>query len=509
MTSFDLNIERVLENWEIAHALREIIANALDEKLLTDTRDISIYKNGNNNWCVRDFGRGLHYEHLTQNESQEKLQHPNLVIGKFGVGLKDAFATLDRHHIKTLIKSKYGNITLEKLPKNGFNDIITLHAIISTPSDLQFEGTEFIFEGIQDSDMQKAKDFFLVFSAEQLLETTQYGQVFKRTLKGGRIYINGMYVAEEENFLFSYNITSLTQAMRKALNRERSHIGRTAYKDRVESILLGCGKKETAQLLVEDLKEFDSGKSHEELKWVNIATHACKLLNALQKVIFLTSSELLLAKDMVDRATRDGYVVNIVPGNVKEKISGMQDLNDNPIRDLSKYVTEWNNSFKYQIISPDKLNGHEMAIFNKADSILKLIRGKPLQVKAILISETMRLEGYQEAVGVWEKVEQRIIIKRSQLKRLEDFAGTLLHELAHARSGEGDISREFERELTNLLGLITATILSQELAEREPARQERKEQQQAWRATGCCESCGEKLGLLERIGGQIKCKKHR
>ena len=34
---FDLNIEEVLENWEIYHALREIIANALDEQILTKT----------------------------------------------------------------------------------------------------------------------------------------------------------------------------------------------------------------------------------------------------------------------------------------------------------------------------------------------------------------------------------------------------------------------------------------------------------------------------------------
>lgn len=32
---FDLNIEQVLENWEVCHAVREIIANALDETTLT------------------------------------------------------------------------------------------------------------------------------------------------------------------------------------------------------------------------------------------------------------------------------------------------------------------------------------------------------------------------------------------------------------------------------------------------------------------------------------------
>ena len=31
-------------------------------------------------------GRGLKYEHLTQNENQEKLKNPTKVIGKFGVG---------------------------------------------------------------------------------------------------------------------------------------------------------------------------------------------------------------------------------------------------------------------------------------------------------------------------------------------------------------------------------------------------------------------------------------
>ena len=34
---FDLNIEKILENWENYHAIREIIANALDEQVLTNT----------------------------------------------------------------------------------------------------------------------------------------------------------------------------------------------------------------------------------------------------------------------------------------------------------------------------------------------------------------------------------------------------------------------------------------------------------------------------------------
>ena len=37
MKKFDLNIEEVLEDWEVYHALREIISNALDEQILSKT----------------------------------------------------------------------------------------------------------------------------------------------------------------------------------------------------------------------------------------------------------------------------------------------------------------------------------------------------------------------------------------------------------------------------------------------------------------------------------------
>lgn len=47
-------------------------------------------------------------------------------------------------------------------------------------------------------------------------------------------------VAEETNFLFSYNITSLNAQIKKALNRERTNVGRTAYTGRIKDILKEC-----------------------------------------------------------------------------------------------------------------------------------------------------------------------------------------------------------------------------------------------------------------------------
>src|ERR1035437_9035854 len=167
MKQFDLNIEKILENWETFHAIREIIANALDEQLLTNTKDVEITKQGNN-WHIRDYGRGLRYTNLTQNENQEKLLNPK-VIGKFGIGLKDAMATFDRKGIRVLIKSKYGDITLIKSSKEGLEDIITLHACISDPSDSLLVGTEFVMYNIADEERAKARNLFLKFSEEKII----------------------------------------------------------------------------------------------------------------------------------------------------------------------------------------------------------------------------------------------------------------------------------------------------------------------------------------------------
>ena len=156
--TFDLNIEKILEGWEISHAIREVIANAIDEQSLTGSKSVEITKGGDRVWHVRDYGRGLKYQHLTQNENIEKLQNAPKVIGKFGVGLKDAFATLHRNEVGVKILSKHGDITLELAPKSDFGDVLTLHAVISRSSDPKFAGTDFTFNGISDGDIDAAKN---------------------------------------------------------------------------------------------------------------------------------------------------------------------------------------------------------------------------------------------------------------------------------------------------------------------------------------------------------------
>ena len=84
-----------------------------------------------------------------------------------------------------------------------------------------------------DEDMTRAKSLFLKFADEEILETNAYGQILRRRGETARVYILGVFASEEPNFMFSYNITNLTDSMKKRLNRERLNVGRTTYTDRV------------------------------------------------------------------------------------------------------------------------------------------------------------------------------------------------------------------------------------------------------------------------------------
>lgn len=473
MKKFDLNIEKILENWEAKHAVREIISNALDEKNLTNSKDIEIYKDNIGSWIIRDFGRGLKYEHFTQKENDEKLLTDG-VIGKFGIGLKDALATFERKGVSVKILTRHGDITIGKAQKSGFDDLITLHAYINEPSNPYMEGTIFQLTNISDYDIEQGKQLFLKFNTENVIEKTKYGEVLSKQGNLGNIYINGVLVATEENFLFSYNITLLNASIKKAINRERANVGRTAYASTVKNILLDCQSKEVADLLTKDLRGYSYGGTHDELKWLDVQQHAASTLNKYQKVVFVTSEEIERGTDLVEEARQGGFEVVTVPTNLRDKLQERNNLefeknpdsSENIIRTFTQFQTERSNNFEFNFVSPSSLNYSEKSTWDLVPEILTIIGGKPHNVNEIVISETMESDPYtfRPAAGLWRSSEKQIIIKRNVLTEGKArFIGVLLHELAHAISGATDATRAFESELTRLLGIFGEKSLNNKL----------------------------------------------
>jgi hypothetical protein len=460
--AFDLNIEKVLEHWTIPFAIRELIANALDEQALTGTSDPEIFKDGDGHWHVADAGRGVRYEHLTQNENAEKRRHPN-VIGQFGMGLKDALAVFDRRGVGAEIRSAHADITTGRRPKEGFPDVVTLHALVAPPSDPSRVGTDVVLIGVRDEDIDTAKGFFLRYSGEHLLESTEFGEVLARESRRrpARVYVKGLFVAEEPNFLFSYNITKLSTPLRRALNRERSNVGRTAYSDRVKAILKACTSTEVAGPLAENLNEYTTGRLHDELAWRDVALHACRVLQTNEKVVFVTAWQMAANTAQLRYALDDGYRIVVVPDDLARSLGGLTDLNGRPLVDLDGYRNEWNASFSFAFVDPDAMTRPERTIFSRTQEIGALVGADLARRRVnVRISETMRLnETGDPVLGVWEGAERRIVVRRDQLAGLSRYAGTLLHEIGHMTSGTPDASLAFESELSRLLGVTAAAAL--------------------------------------------------
>ena len=446
---FDLNIEEVLEAWEVSHAIREVISNALDEQALSGTKDIEIARH-DGDWVVRDFGRGLRIDHFTLNENKEKIAAPTGVIGKFGVGLKDALATFHRRGVEPVITSRHGTFRLRQTEKHGFGDISTLHVEYDdTPVDM--EGTEFRLIGATDEQIEEAKRLFLRFNDEEVIDETRYGEVLRAKPGRGRVYISGVFAAEEENFLFSYNVTHLTDAMKKRLNRERLNVGRTTYAERVKSILKESTAEEVHDLLIEELLERGRGPMPDELQWIEISQMTLTLLHERQDVIFVVEYELHSHPDVLDHARADGLKIVIVTNAEKSKLVEQAKAGGIEVRTLENYVAEFNESFEYRFVDPADLTKKEREVYELTSEIMALVGVTGNDQPEVKLSETMRISR-DDTEGVWDPELNAIVIKRANLRSRRAYAAVLLHELAHAMTGTHDVTREFENVLTGYLG---------------------------------------------------------
>lgn len=443
---FDLNIEQVLEHWEPEHAVREIIANALDEQILTNSKEIKIYKTGND-WHIRDYGRGIQYSHFTQNENKEKIESPSL-IGKFGVGLKDALAVFYRKGIQIKIDSKYAHITLKKANKAGF-EIETLHALFDVAKDTNMVGTDFVISGISDDAINKAKAMFLCFNQNaKLLENTSYGQVYSCGDSIPIIYINGVQVAIEDNFLFSYNITNINSKIKKALNRERTNVGRTAYSETVKNILRQCKSESVLLTLMDDLKNTMSGTNCVESGWVDIATYAAVTLNKSNNVVFMTPYKRAnLTNKEVEILNQSEKTLIMVTDNVYSKI-------EETVNTFETIYKEYSDTFNYKFVSYESLTPAENKVFNLKEKIISFLKRHNYKYGAqIKISETIKVDKYGMMTnGICIYEQNTIVVKRSVLKDESEYLGVLLHEFAHYQHRYPDNSRDFENELTKMLG---------------------------------------------------------
>lgn len=442
---FDLNIEKVLEHWSLSFAVREFISNALDEQTLTKTNEIEIFKILNV-WHIRDYGRGISMKHFSQNENQEKLSATNL-IGKFGVGLKDALAVLDRNNIRVQIVSRYCNVSIEKHKKSNF-DMETLHAVFDSNIDDSFVGTDIRLFSIGGEVIEEAKSFFLHFNSKSLLEKTKNGEVHM-CIGTPKIYVNGLQIAEEENFMFSYNITNVSASLRKAMNRERSNVGRTAYTESIKSILLKTKSQAVLDSLIKDLKNFTMGNQKDESTWNDVASYTAKTLNKIGKYLFISAFR-PLDNNQLEIAKTTGREIVVLPEDILYKLG-------NEIYTFQNAVDEYEDSFEFEEVPISDFTKKELYALTFIPKIRKFYKEntKHRELPQVKIVKTLGLTNM--AQGLWYM--DQIWIDRKTLTHVRKFVECVIHEYAHSLSDNPDNSRAFETDLGELFSYFAYELL--------------------------------------------------
>lgn len=107
------------------------------------------------------------------------------------------------------------------------------------------KGTDILISKISRSDYEKAIAIFLELrTGYQKLASSKKGDIY-RSENGSEIFLNGMKIGTDENFLFSYDIKEPNKKLQKSLNRERKTLSRDSYRDNIISILKSSINKNT------------------------------------------------------------------------------------------------------------------------------------------------------------------------------------------------------------------------------------------------------------------------
>ena len=240
--------------------------------------------------------------------------------------------------------------------------------------------------------------------------------------------------------------------MKKKLNRERLNVGRSTYTDRVKTILKKAESEIVHDQLADQVERRSFGDQCDEMQWLDIAQIAFNYLHERQKVAYITETDIQFKPDIIGNMRNDGYTPVVISDIQKEKLD-QQIQNGGPqVKTVESYVNEFNQSFQFQFIEPEDLTPTEKFVFDLTPKILALVIQPNQKQPPVRISKTMRIN-LDNTSGVWDPTLGCIIIHKQQLSNLSAYAGTLLHEAAHALYGNPDATIRFEQDLTRYLGL--------------------------------------------------------
>lgn len=440
---FDLNIKRILTTWQVPHACRELLANALDEHVLCRLDQKAVVMNlHNDRLMIKDQGRGITKFHFVQDESVEKVKNykDSQIIGHFGIGMKDAVAVLARKERTLEIKCRHGRYTFEYKNKYGHDDITTLHVIIHDDVPSDFVGTEITVHPIMEEELNKTKDLFLMFSNKRVLFQCEYGQVLSNEKETSSIYVKGLRIDENQQYQFSYNINEPNKGLRDKMSRDKNSISMGVYSIIVKKILTSTTKHDSLYQKIEKaILEKHSRDLKTDIGYKDVTVHFTK---NMETKIIVTQEQCKTRPHVYDEIKESAQIVS---QEQYEIISRSADRRCKTIDEIIKIGTEHDGEINYDDMSAD-----EKVTFDQGNEVIQSNPDIFGSLSIPKIVQNLKVRGSRVS-GVHSN--GKIHMSYDQLKTGGcAYFGTLAHEHAHQKSGAPDCTSAFEKCLTQMLG---------------------------------------------------------
>lgn len=427
------------ESWDNVDAIVELLSNALDTNTEVDAK----YSNGK--ISIEDAGTGFSKKNLLFGNSDSR--QIGSAIGTFGEGLKMACLVLARNTKKDVLIETVGFNAKATIQYDSEYESSIL--VLDIEENNREKGTLITFAG-KESDLSKAKSKILVFN-DSYKKVCEDAEIYT---PGGRIFVNGVLICEVwGDALYSYNFNGFDG--KSLLNRDRKNIDNEKLSYQIIK-LLGQVSDET---IMKNILSIKSNSYFECLLGNSVYSILGKWKRRWKNVAMELYPKHCLPSDNQEYnliAKDSGYkLLSLIPDRISAILSYVGFPTAKDVIELRGDEDE-----VHKVINKKDFTNEEKEVWAIVENILVEEYGKSILNKIEICEGFISSNDEQETRGLYSSKHDKCYILRKFVTKntLSILLGIIAHEIVHMQTGYHDRTRDFENELTNIIGKCLAKI---------------------------------------------------
>ena len=444
MATLELTIDSsYVPNWDIFSAVREIIQNAKDADTLGNTMEVSYNKNRSDP-TLQIINKGGYLEKSSLLLGGTTKRGKDNQIGNWGEGYKIAWLTLLRsgHKIWVRFQNEKWVPRLEYSETYGAELLkVDITKSQTFEPDLKVE-----VRGLAETDWLAIKERFLFAPFVELKENEKIELAGGKILLGekyrGHLFVKGIWVASlPGKYYFGYDLSNVK------LDRDRRLADPFDLKYEIKNVLNSAAQQN--KLSPENLWSLFSGDQWEESRVIlDMGDYGAEALAAKVAEHFKTlngsGTEIVPVDSMQDSITAQHYGLKGVV--VSKPIKRLVESVDGKFEDRrSQKALDVKDRF-----GVEQLSGEELENFTWAVDLLRKIEIDHPVVVVSFFGDNI--------FGTFNPNSSEICVAKKTLVDRKELLSTLVHEVAHHRSGASDATVEHRSMIENLFSQMVVEL---------------------------------------------------